>query len=45
MGKKQASARLKNKIKQLIARSIAQMEKTVGKERETYQSRHHKKMR
>lgn len=45
MGKRKASARLKNKIKHLIARSIAQMEKTVGKERETYQSRHHRKMK
>lgn len=45
MGKKQASARLKNKIKQLIARSISQMEKSVSKERETYQSRHQKNKR
>jgi hypothetical protein len=45
MGKKQASARLKNKVKHLIARSIAQMEKTVSKERETYASRHQRKMR
>ena len=43
MGKKQASSRLKNKIKHLIARSIAQMEQSVSKERETYKTRHHRK--
>lgn len=32
MGKK-ASARIKNKVKQLFARSISQMEKSVARER------------
>ncbi len=44
MGKKKASARIKNKVKKMIARSIAQMEKTIGKERFSYQARNnHKK--
>ncbi|MBP6892438.1 hypothetical protein KBB68_02545 [Candidatus Babeliales bacterium] len=43
MGKKNASARIKNKVKKMIARSIAHMEKTIGKERQSYQVRHHKK--
>jgi hypothetical protein len=34
--KKQASARLKNKIKHLVARSIAQMERNVEQERHRF---------
>ncbi len=41
MGRKNASARIKNKVKKMIARSIAQMEKTVGKERYSFKARHH----
>ena len=43
MGKKKASARIKNKVKKMIARSIAQMEKTVAKERYSHPTRHHNK--
>ena len=38
--KKKASSRMKNKMKALVARSIAQLEKTVSKERPTHQMRH-----
>lgn len=41
MGKK-ASARIKNKVKALVARSIAHLEKTVGRERRPDQQVRHK---
>lgn len=37
--KKKASARIKNKMKALVARSIAQLERAVSKERFTHRSR------
>lgn len=37
--KKQASARIKNKMKKLVARSIAQMERIVSKERHSFKAR------
>ncbi len=43
MGKKNASARIKNKVKKMIARSIAQMEKTVRHDRHSFKARHHTK--
>ena len=43
--KKQASARIKNKMKALVARSIAQMERSLGKERRSPHKRDDKKQR
>lgn len=43
--KKKASARMKNKMKALVARSIAQMERIVSKERHSYKSKDDKDRR
>ncbi|MBP7854504.1 hypothetical protein KAZ82_01045 [Candidatus Babeliales bacterium] len=42
MGKKNASARIKNKIKNLVARSIAQMERSVGRSNFSFKSQSQK---